>query len=110
MIAKQDRDRDRDRTSPGGGGMILDRAQFYGVELVFADDEPVKKRQKMSAVVGVASNFTPADISDIVQSATCFRGKEICVLNGQGKMSKHQLEKIIASAEGVPVQHPGNSF
>ena len=61
-------------------------------------------------MTGVASNFIAADVTSVVPSTTYFKDREICVYAGDDQMDKQQLETLIASASGSPVQHAGNQF
>ena len=71
-------------------------------------DGPTAKRPRMSkSILGVASHFMAADVSEVVRSTTYFDGKEICVYAGDGESNKQELEIAIAGASGEPVQHAG---
>lgn len=61
-------------------------------------------------MTGVVSSFVAADVTNVVPSTTCFADREICVYTGDDQMNKQQLESLIASASGTPVQHAGNQF
>lgn len=71
------------------------------------DDEPASKRKKVTSGTTIPARFLPANVSNVTRSSDCFSGKQICVFNGVGPMSKHDIEKKVVAGGGTIVQHPG---
>ena len=64
-----------------------------------AEAPPTKKRRVGAGVErpkGVASQFRPADVSDVKEVSRMFEGKEFCVVNGPKELSKEKAERKIA--------------
>ncbi|XP_002166379.2 DNA ligase 4 isoform X1 [Hydra vulgaris] len=57
--------------------------------------------------VAIGKQFKAADVSNINESSSAFKGKEFCVINGSLTCTKQQLEEKIAEMSGVFVQNPG---
>lgn len=72
----------------------------------YKDEEPSSKRRKVAGIT-IPARFLQADTSNVARSSDCFSGKQFCVFNGAGTLSKHELEKKIVSGGGDIVQNPG---
>lgn len=76
----------------------------------YLDEEPASKRKKTNGGITIPARFLQADTSTVTRSSDCFSGKQFCVFNGIGSLSKHDLEKKIASGGGDIVQNPGKRY
>jgi len=68
-----------------------------------AELPPTKKRRVGAGVErpkGVASQFRPADVSDVKSVSQMFEGKEFCVVNGARELGKEAAEIKIAEVKG----------
>ena len=82
-----------------GGGKLFhtSAAGEEGAEL-----PPTKKRRVGAGVErpkGVASQFRPADVSDVKAVSQMFEGKEFCVVNGTAQLSKEEAERKITEVQ-----------
>lgn len=66
------------------------------------------KRQRIKAAPTVGQDYQAADLTSTTQRSGLLNGREICVLSGNEKMSKQNLEKGIHELGGTVVQHRGN--
>lgn len=65
------------------------------------------KRQRTKLVPVVGRDYQAADLKNETLKGTLFSGKEICVLSGNEKISKQDLEIKIHEEGGSVVQHRG---
>ncbi|XP_006814572.1 DNA ligase 4-like, partial [Saccoglossus kowalevskii] len=73
--------------------------------------EPSKKKARRvirpSRVIGIASQFRGADVSNVKQVSEMFGGNEFCVVNVPKGHTKTDVEKKIVEHGGSIVQNPG---
>ncbi|XP_077997197.1 DNA ligase 4-like [Glandiceps talaboti] len=90
-----------------GGGKLANRQ----MELEESKEPKKKKARVMTRpqkVIGIASQFKAADISNVKQVSKMFEGREFCVINGPFSCPKPDIEKKIAEHGGEVVQNPGS--
>ncbi|KAK3927158.1 DNA ligase 4 [Frankliniella fusca] len=66
-----------------------------------------KKQPRTKISHTVARDYLAADLTGSDQRGSLFTGKEICVLSGNDKMSKQEIEKCIYEQGGSVVQNRG---
>ncbi|XP_070569622.1 DNA ligase 4-like [Ptychodera flava] len=90
-----------------GGGKLAKRQMDLD-----ETSEPKKKKTRVMTrpqkVIGIASQFKAADVSNVKQVSKMFEGRELCVVNGPPGHSKSTLEKKIVEHGGEIVQNPGS--
>ena len=96
-----------------GNPSIKKKFEFLRFEIKYFfldDDEPAAKRSRGGSIPTTAAHYLPADVTDVIRSSKCFKGKEICVYNGvDGGPNKQELEKLIHSGGGGFVQNRGTA-
>ncbi|XP_030636555.1 DNA ligase 4 [Chanos chanos] len=74
-------------------------------------EQPDKKKRKLMAkpkkTVGIVDHFKSQDLSAIAKETNIFEDVEFCVMNGNDRCSKAELEKGVARLGGIVVQNPG---
>ncbi|XP_046387082.1 DNA ligase 4 [Ischnura elegans] len=75
------------------------------------DDTSPRKRMKMASVrkASLPEKFRGIDASALEMISDSLQGKEICVLNGNEKFSKQQLETLVVQFGGTIAQNPGRN-
>ncbi|KAI4882046.1 hypothetical protein NFI96_007673 [Prochilodus magdalenae] len=75
------------------------------------EDEPDKKKRKLGPkpkkTIGIIDHFKSQDLSAVTKETDMFEDVEFCVMNGNDKHSKAELEKAVARCGGIVVQNPG---
>nr|XP_006639224.2 PREDICTED: DNA ligase 4 isoform X1 [Lepisosteus oculatus] len=78
---------------------------------VHLSDEPDKKKRKVVSkpkkVIGIIDHLKSQDLSCVSKVSDMFEDVEFCVMSGNEKYAKADLEKVVAQCGGVIVQNPG---
>lgn len=70
-----------------------------------AEVSPRKRAKKLE----VGSQFKAADVSGAQECSTLYSGKEVCVITGNDRASKTDLEIKVVENGGKIVQNPGTN-
>ncbi|XP_023248439.1 DNA ligase 4 [Copidosoma floridanum] len=73
------------------------------------EEKQPKVRKAAPATSKVYDNFVPSKSNDdVVRLSRLFEGREFCVINGDSKLKKNDVEKVLLEHMGKVVANPGD--